>query len=177
MSNTKMIILSCFAGLLLNAFIACNPSSKDTGNNPNTSEVNESKDVQPMPTENLSVNTDDQSPVRSISSEQFIELVSDYRKEWHYKGNKPCVVDFYADWCRPCRIMEPAFKKVAEQYAGKVDFYKINVDSNEEIADVYQIMGIPSLFFCASDGNLIRIAGALTEEQIKDHVEMIVPKQ
>jgi thioredoxin len=120
--------------------------------------------------------TKENKPI-SITSEQFITLVADYHKEWKYVGKKPCVVDFYADWCRPCRMMEPAFAKVAEKYADKVNFYKINVDYNKDISNAYQITGIPTLFFCSTNGKLTRISGYLTEEQITEKVEMILSKK
>jgi thioredoxin len=112
-----------------------------------------------------------------INQEQFAKLVADYNKEWKYLGKKPCVVDFYADWCRPCRMMEPAFAKMAEKYAGKVDFYKINVDYNKGISSAYQITGIPTLFFCSADGKLTRVSGLLSEEQITAYIEMILAKK
>ncbi|MDR1878169.1 MAG: thioredoxin fold domain-containing protein, partial [Bacteroidales bacterium] len=99
---------------------------------------------------------------------------ADYRTTWKYKGDKPCVVDFYADWCRPCKEMYPTLVKMAELYAGKVDFYTIDVDSNSEISDAYNIRGIPTLFFCSSKGELTRIAGLLSEEEIKIIIEKLV---
>ncbi|MDR2409989.1 MAG: thioredoxin fold domain-containing protein [Bacteroidales bacterium] len=172
MHNIKINLLSGgLLGLLFLGLTACNPLVKEVETTIETT-------TEPTATENPSTNTDDKQEISPliISSAQFIELVSDYRKAWKYKGNKPCVVDFYADWCRPCKAMEPAFAKLAEQYAGKVDFYKVNVDSNEEIASAYYIMGIPALFFCSSDGEPIRVAGYQTEEQIAANIEMIVSK-
>lgn len=170
MHKIKIKLLSGgLLGLLLWGLTACNPLAKETETASTSTSIS---------TEDLSINTDDKQEIRPliISSAQFSEWVSDYRKTWKYKGDKPCVVDFYADWCRPCRAMEPALAKMAEQYAGKVDFYKINIDSNEEITDAYHIMGIPTLFFCSSEGELIRIAGYQTEEEIAANIEMIVSK-
>jgi thioredoxin len=168
MYNTKINLLSgVLLGMLLLGLTACNPSAKEV-----------ETETEPASTENLSTSTDGKQEISPliISSEQFVELVSDYRKAWKYKGDKPCVVDFYADWCRPCKAMEPVFEKMAKQYAGKVNFYKVNVDSNEEIASAYYIMGIPTLFFCSSDGELIRVAGYQTEEQIAANIELIESK-
>ena len=120
--------------------------------------------------------TEQNKPIK-ITSEQFIKLVADYSKEWKYVGKKPCVVDFYADWCRPCRMMDPAFAKVSEKYAGKVNFYKINVDYNKDVSNAYQITGIPTLFFCSMDGKMTRIAGYLTEEQLITHIETMLSKK
>jgi thioredoxin len=172
--SKKNLFVLGIVGLLF-VFVGCDPSGR-VGTTTETSEESESQEVQPSTTKNPTPSSDDKSLVRFISSAQFIELVSDYHRAWQYKGNKPCVVDFYADWCPPCRMLDPIFKKMAEKYAGKVDFYKIDIDSNEVIVDAYQIMGIPTLFFCSSDGNMIRIAGALSEKQMAEHIEMIVSK-
>ena len=74
-------------------------------------------------------------------------------------------------------MMEPSFAKMAEKYAGKVHFYKINVDYNKGITSAYQITGIPTLFFCSMDGKMTRVAGYLTEEQIDANVKMILQKK
>lgn len=178
MENKKNRIILFFLVSLLFVFVACNSSAKEMENKgqiytPKIDKEEESAPIEELPAASVEQNT--ASPV-SITSEQFIKLVSDYRKEWKFKGSKPCVVDFYADWCRPCKMMEPAFAKMAEKYAGKVDFYKINVDYNKDISSAYQITGIPTLFFCSRDGKLTRIAGYLTEEQIAANVEMIISK-
>jgi len=127
-------------------------------------------------TNKMEQKTEEKKPI-VITQEQFIKLVADYRKEWKYLGKKPCVVDFYADWCRPCRMMDPAFAKMAEKYANKVYFYKINVDHNKGISNAYQIAGIPTLFFCSMDGKMTRVGGLLTEEQLSANIEMILPKK
>jgi thioredoxin len=129
-----------------------------------------------LPENVTTTQTEEKKPV-AINQEQFIKLVADFRKEWKFAGKKPCVVDFYADWCRPCRMMEPAFAKMAEKYDGKVNFYKVNVDYNKDISTAYQIAGIPTLFFCTADGKLTRATGLLTEEQLGTYIEMILEKK
>ena len=181
MQKNRNSIIVLFAGLLSFAFAACN-SSAQNGDLALIEQSVVQEDMvwmeetiaeEPTPSET----TDENKPV-SITSEQYIKLVADFRKdkEWKFKGKKACVVDFYADWCRPCKMMEPAFAKAAEKYAGKVNFYKINVDNNKDISAAYQITGIPTLFFCSADGKMTRISGFLTEEQINQMVETILSK-
>ena len=156
-------------GVLLVLFVGCNSFASETKNR-------ELLYVQEETSDMLATQTEEKKPI-AITQEQFIKLVADYRKEWKFVGKKPCVVDFYADWCRPCKMMEPSFAKMAEKYAGKVNFYKVNVDYNKEISAAYQIAGIPTLFFCSMDGKMTRVAGYLTEEQIDTNVKMILPKK
>lgn len=174
--NIKTMLLFCLSGLFLFALNACNSSATNTETD--ISKVNENREISPTANETPPNDINEEQPDHpiTISSEQFMQLVSDYHKKWKYKGEKPCVVDFYADWCRPCKMMEPAIEKMAKQYAGKVDFYKVDVDVNEDITNAYKIMGIPTLFFCSLDGELIRIPGALTEEQLIANIELIVEK-
>jgi thioredoxin len=175
MRNISINLLSAIGGLLLITFSACNLSTKEREDIP---EINQEMEPALVSTETAVSVTEEEEFISSltISSEQFIKLVSDYRKEWKYKGKKPCVVDFYADWCRPCKLMEPTFEKMAKQYAGEVDFYKVDVDSNEEIVNAFHLMGIPTLFFCSSNGELIRVAGYQSEEQLIANIVQIISK-
>ena len=173
--NKKGRLVLYVLGFSLFIFVACSSSAKEKSDKVAiyTSETEiEEEEVEPI---ELSVSAKESKPT-NITSEQFIKLVSDYRKEWKYKGVKPCVVDFYADWCRPCKMMDPTFAKMAEKYAGEIDFYKVNIDHNQDIANAYQIMGIPTLFFCSLEGKLTRVVGYQTEEQIATNLEKIMSK-
>ncbi|MBQ3677506.1 MAG: redoxin domain-containing protein [Bacteroidales bacterium] len=89
--------------------------------------------------------------VESLSEQQYREVVFNYLEsptQWDFKGGKPCVVDFYAEWCRPCKAIAPYFDTLAEVYAEKVDFYKINVDYARELSEFFQIRSIPTVMFC-----------------------------
>jgi thioredoxin len=177
--KNKLLIFGVL-GLSLVFFIGCCSTACEMNNNVQLYAFEEDAEViknKTEPVEDFSTTLTEESKPISITSEQFIKLVADYRKEWKYLGKKPCVVDFYADWCRPCRMMEPTFAKMAEKYAGNVNFYKINVDYNKDISNTYQITGIPTLFFCSMDGKLTRVAGFQSEEQIKTYIEMILTKK
>ena len=166
-----------FLGITLFLFFMCGSSVKETHKEQaytSEKEIDNKLESIEKSTE-MQTGTEQTKPI-AISSEQFVKLVSDYRKEWKYVGKKPCVVDFYADWCRPCKMMEPAFAKMAEKYAGKIDFYKVNVDYNQAISAAYQITNIPMLFFCSLDGKLTRVVGYQTEEQIEANLLLILSK-
>ena len=98
--------------------------------------------------------------VHSITQEKFKELIADYREyEWVMRNPRPVVVDFYADWCQPCKRLEPILRQVAQHYNGEVDFYRIDVEKNSDIADVFQIRSIPFLLICPLEGEPKSIIG------------------
>ena len=179
--NSKNRLIVSVLGLGLVLFVGCSSSANEMNNKGQLYTSEKEIIEKSAPTEDLIATATEQKTEQNkpiiITSEQFIKLVADYRKEWKYVGKKPCVVDFYADWCRPCRMMEPSFAKMAEKYAGKVNFYKINVDYNKDISGAYQIEGIPTLFFCSADGKLNRVAGLLTEEQLNANIETMLSKR
>ncbi len=79
----------------------------------------------------------------------FKEKVFDFEnnKEWKFKGDKPAIIDFYADWCGPCRMVAPVLEQLSKEYDGKIDFYKINTEEQQELAQMFGIMSIPSILF------------------------------
>ena len=104
--------------------------------------------------------------VHSISQAQFKELIADYRAaDWEMRSPRPVIVDFYADWCQPCRRLEPMLRQIAQHYNGEVDFYRINVDNNKDIADVFQIRSIPLLLICPLDGEPKTLVGLYSQQE------------
>ncbi len=101
-----------------------------------------------------------------INTKEFIDKIFDFKNnnQWNFKGNEPCVVDFYADWCRPCKIVAPVYESLAKDYEGKVRFYKINTDFEQELAAYFGINSIPTFMFCPTQGNPELYAGALQKE-------------
>ena len=94
--------------------------------------------------------------VTTLTKEQFIEKVWDYTgdsgKEWKYKGDKPAIIDFYADWCGPCRKLSPILEEIATEQKGKLVIYKINVDKERELAGIFGIRSLPTLLFIPVEG-------------------------
>ena len=87
-----------------------------------------------------------------MDKEMFLKDVFDYEKskEWNYKGNKPAIIDLYADWCGPCRQTAPIMKELAKEYAGKIVIYKVNVDKQKELAALFNATSIPLFVFIHS---------------------------
>ncbi|MCS6838302.1 MAG: thioredoxin domain-containing protein [Bdellovibrionaceae bacterium] len=90
-----------------------------------------------------------------LTTEQFKERIFDYTKEreWKFKGTRPTIIDFYADWCGPCRMLGPVLEDVARRYAGQIDVFKVDTEASPELASVFGIRGIPSILFIPADGS------------------------
>ena len=102
-----------------------------------------------------------------INSEEFAKLVADLSQpEWKYLGDKPAVVDFYADWCGPCKAIAPALEEIAKEYDGELYIYKINVDDDGDIADAFNISAIPTLLFIPMEGRYAVKRGAMSKEEL-----------
>lgn len=104
--------------------------------------------------------------VHSIDQERFKEVIADWSAhDWVMVNERPVVVDFYADWCQPCKRLEPMLRQIAQHYNGTVDFYRVNVDQNRDIADVFQIRSIPLLLICPLEGEPKSIVGLYTQRE------------
>ncbi len=109
----------------------------------------------------------------SLTKETFIEKVFNYEenKDWNYKGEIPCLIDFYADWCGPCKMVGPIIDELSQEYEGKVAFYKIDTEKEQELAGVFGIQSIPSLLFVPVGGKPQMAAGALPKETLKEVID------
>ncbi len=102
-----------------------------------------------------------------LTLETFKEKVWNFEEnpeEWVYKGETPCVIDFYADWCKPCKMVAPIMDEMAQKYEGKVKIYKIDTDKERELASIFRIRSIPSVLFVPSEGKPSMKTGALPKE-------------
>lgn len=111
-----------------------------------------------------------------LTKESFKTKVFDFEKnkEWKFAGDKPAIVDFYADWCGPCKMLAPIFEDLSKEYAGKVDFYKLDTEKEQEIAGMFGIRSIPTIMFMKPDDNEPQvIQGALPKPQLKEVIEQV----
>jgi len=113
--------------------------------------------------------------VIQMDKAMFIEKVFNFEENpnvWSYRGTKPCIIDFYADWCGPCKRVAPIMAELAEQYQDQIVIYKVNTDQQQELAQLFGIRSIPSILFCPASGQPQMTMGALPkaefEKMIKD---------
>jgi len=101
-----------------------------------------------------------------LTKETFKSKVFDYEKnkEWKFEGEKPCIVDFYADWCAPCKMVAPVLEELSEDFSGKLNVYKINTEEEQELASVFGIRSIPSFLFVPVSGQPQMAMGALPKD-------------
>ena len=117
--------------------------------------------------------------VNQISTEMFRTLVYDNQKtptEWIYAGTQPCIIDFYADWCRPCKMVAPIMEDLAMQYKGKVVFYKVNIDQEKELAQMFNIQSIPAILYVPANGKPQMAVGMSSKEEYIQQIQSLLLK-
>ncbi len=104
--------------------------------------------------------------IEHLNKESFKEKVFnfDINKEWKFEGSKPCLIDFYADWCAPCKMVTPILEELSEEYNGKINIYKIDTEKEQELAGLFGIQSIPSLLFVPKEDQPQMAMGALPKD-------------
>jgi thioredoxin 1 len=104
--------------------------------------------------------------VEYLTKETFLSKVFNFEenKEWKFEGSKPCIIDFYADWCGPCKMVAPILEELATEYEGKIDIFKVDTEQEQELAAAFGVRSIPSLLFVPKDGQPQMAMGALPKE-------------
>lgn len=108
-----------------------------------------------------------------LTKKTFLEKVFDYEKneDWKFYGELPAVIDFWAPWCGPCKAIGPVLEELSDEYAGKINIYKVNTDEEQELSSVFGIRSIPSLLFIPKEGKPKMAVGALPKESLKEIIE------
>jgi len=114
--------------------------------------------------------------VETLTTQDFKEKIFNYEEsqEWNYKGDLPCIIDFYADWCGPCKMVEPILEELANEYEGKLKIYRVNTDQEQELAQVFGIRSIPSLLFVPVGEQPQMAVGALPKEAFKQAIREVL---
>jgi thioredoxin 1 len=108
-----------------------------------------------------------------LTRQTFIEKVFDFEnnEEWVFKGKKPAIIDFYADWCGPCKIVSPILEELDREYQGLIDFYKIDTDQEQELAAMFGIRSIPTILFIPVDDQPRIAVGAMPKDVYEKAIE------
>ncbi|MGB4415862.1 MAG: thioredoxin [Paludibacter sp.] len=156
-----------FAGaalmLTVIAFTACAGKAKENNNEVNKS-TNEVKQMTPI----------------HLTKAEFLTKVANYETnptEWKYLGDKPCIIDFYADWCAPCKTIAPILEDLAKEYSGQIYVYKIDTEQEQELAAAFGIRSIPTLLFCPIGENPQMAQGAMPKDAFKQAIEEVLLKK
>lgn len=112
-----------------------------------------------------------------LTKNDFLQKISDFEtnpEEWVFKGEKPCVVDFYADWCIPCKTVSSIIEELADEYDGRFDVYKVNTDHEQELANAFGIKTIPSLLLCPMEKRPQMAKGAMSKEDFQQAIQDVL---
>lgn len=113
-------------------------------------------------------------PTVNLTAQKFKDEVFDYtqeNKDWKYKGSKPAIIDFYADWCGPCKAIAPVLEELSNEYEEDIIIYKIDTEAEQELSAMFGIRSIPSLLFIPLEKQPMMQAGALPKNAMKEVIE------
>lgn len=160
----KHLALGLFSALIL-ASCSGNKDSKTTESTKTDDNIQNQEVAKALP-------TNGNGKVEYLNTQNFVDHIFNFRteKEWKLKSSTPCVVDFYADWCKPCKMVAPVMEELAQEYKGKIQFYKVNTDMEGELANAFGIESIPSIMMCPLSGKPTMSMGAMPKS---DYVRMI----
>ncbi len=158
--TNKYLVLMLF--IVLAAFTGIANATEKNNSELNTSKKPENKSEKPI----------------NLTNETFKQKVFNYEvnKEWKYEGNLPCIIDFYASWCGPCKKIAPILDELAVEYDRKVIIYKVNTEKERELAKAFGISSIPALLFVPVKGQPQMAKGALSKEQFMKIIEQVLLK-
>lgn len=112
-------------------------------------------------------------PTIKLTTEEFKEKVLDYttQQEWSYQGTLPAIIDFYADWCGPCKMVAPILEELAKEYEGKLVIYKVDTEKEQELSAIFGIRSIPTFLFIPMEGKPMLQPGALPKNVFKQVID------
>jgi len=112
----------------------------------------------------------------NLTRDAFLEKVFDYtkNKDWKFEGDKPAIIDFYADWCGPCKMIAPVLEQLSEEYEGKIDIYKIDTEKEQELSAAFGVRSIPTLLFCPVGEEPQMANGALPKPDLEKVIAQVL---
>lgn len=113
-----------------------------------------------------------------LTKETFFEKVFNFEanKDWKFEGDLPCIIDFYADWCGPCKMVAPVLEELQKEYNGKINIYKVDTEDQQELSAAFGIRSIPSMLFCPKEGQPQMAVGALPKDSLIKAIDDVLLK-
>lgn len=113
-----------------------------------------------------------------LTKEKFLKKVFNFEKnkDWNFEGELPCLIDFYADWCGPCKMVAPVLEELSEEFKGQINIYKVDTEAEQELAAAFGIRSIPSLLFCPKDEKPQMSQGALPKHSLIEAINNVLLK-
>jgi thioredoxin 1 len=113
-----------------------------------------------------------------LTKASFVKKIFDYEnnKEWKYEGELPAIIDFYADWCGPCKMVAPVLEQLADEYKGRIEIFKVDTEAEQELAAVFGIRSIPSLLFIPKSGKPQMAMGAMPKASFVQAINEVLLK-
>jgi thioredoxin len=130
--------------------------------------------------ENKQLKTENKMGTIHLTKAEFLSKVANFEAnptEWKYLGDKPCIIDFYASWCGPCKTIAPILEDLAKEYDGQIYIYKVDTEAEQELAGAFGIRSIPSVLFCPMVGAPQMAQGAMPKESFKKAIEEVLLKK
>ena len=158
----RFLIISVLSAIILSA---CSNASND-----NKQETNSQQTENKMQTQQKTIN---------LTKAEFLTKVANYEQspdKWEYLGDKPCLIDFYADWCGPCKMVAPILEELAEEYKDDIYIYKVDTEAEQELAAAFGIRSIPSILFCPMGEQPQMAQGALPKDGFKQAIDEVLLK-
>jgi thioredoxin 1 len=160
MKNLLKIVPVAVLALSMTVFYSCSEKADSKTNGTSGNNMPADKNTSLNKTENK------KGKMEHLTAETFKKKIFDYEnnKEWKYEGELPAIVDFYADWCGPCKMVAPVLEELSGEYDGKVNIYKVDTEEQQELAAVFGIRSIPSILFIPMNGQPQMSMGAMPKE-------------
>lgn len=115
--------------------------------------------------------------IKELTKQDFLTKIANYETnagEWKFLGDKPALIDFYASWCGPCKMVAPILEELAEEYSSRIDIYKVDTEKEQELAAVFGIRSIPSLLFIPVEGEPQMATGAMSKTDFKKAIDDVL---
>jgi len=182
----NLIVLLVMAAIVGTQYSCDNANAEENANDKQNTEIvmdnNETNEVVTTKNEKdmeAEVKIENKGKVVHLSTQEFKEKVFNYEtnKDWKYLGDKPCIIDFYADWCRPCKMVAPILDELAKEYKDDIVIYKVDTEKERELAATFGIRSIPSILFVPVGEQPQMAQGAMPKDSFKEVINNVLLKK